>query len=110
MKHDMLHGFNGAGENFLEFDEELIFGGVEFFPLMTHSEVFECWMKRGANGDFVLDLGREYIKTLSPLVLAYEKSKDLELLRLLDYFVLIYQKCLLTFIPIRTEVVRKFNG
>jgi len=110
MNHDMLHGFNGVGENFREFDEQLIFGGVEFFPLMTHSEVFERWMKRNSNGDFVLDLGRAYIKALSPLVIEYGKAKDPEILRLLDYFILIYQKCLLTFIPLSTEIVGKFNG
>ncbi len=110
MNHDMLHGFNGAGENFREFDEQLIFGGVEFFPLMTHSEVFERWMKRDANGDFVLDLGRSYIMALSPLIVEYKKARDPEILRLIDYFVLIYQKCLLTFIPLSNEIVGKFNG
>jgi hypothetical protein len=110
MNHDMLHGFNGVGENFREFDEQLIFGGVEFFPLMTHSEVFERWMKRDSNGDFILDLGRAYITALSPLVVEYGKTKDPEILRLIDYFVLIYQKCLLTVVPLSNEVVGKFNG
>ncbi len=56
MNHDMLHGFNGDPQNFREFDSQLIFGGVEFFPLMAHSEIVERWLKRDGNKDFLLQL------------------------------------------------------
>lgn len=110
LNHDILHGFNWAAENFGQFDEQLVFGGVEFFPLMTHSEVFEQWMQRDANGDFILAIWRFYIDTLAPIAQEYNKTKDPEILKLLDYFVLIYQKCLLTLLPLKNEVALKFNG
>lgn len=109
MNHDILHGFNGDPTNFTEFDEQLIFGGVEFFPIMSHAEICERWLKRDANGDFLISVGRSYVDGLAPLVLEYVRSHNPEILKLIDYFVLIYQKCLLTFLPLRHEVVTDFN-
>lgn len=110
MNHDMLHGFNGEPKYFTEYDEWFIFGGVEFFAVMSHSEIFERWLKRDANGEFLLNMWRAYISHLAPVTDEYKRTKDPELLRLLDYFVFIYQKCLLTLLPLSHEIVLKFNG
>lgn len=109
MNHDILHGFNGLPENFTEFDEQLIFGGIEFFPVMSHAEICEKWLKRDTNGDFLVSVGRGYVEGLAPLVLEYMRSHDPETLKLIDYFVLIYQKCLLTFLWLKHEAVGDFN-
>lgn len=109
MNHDMLHGFSGEPRDFTQFDEQLIFWGVEFFPLMAHSDIVGRWIKRDSNEDFLMDMCRSYIELLRPLAEEYSRTHDEWLLRLLDYFVLIYQKCLLTFLPLHHNIVQKFN-
>lgn len=56
MNHDMLHGFNGEPKYFTDYDEQFIFGGVEFFAVMSHSGIFERWLQRDANGEFLLNM------------------------------------------------------
>lgn len=72
---------------------------------MSHSEIFLQWAQRGANGDFVLFLQRYYISLLEPLAQQYEKTKDQDILALMDYFISIYLKCLLTIVPLNHEIV-----
>ncbi len=110
LTHDILHGLNGEPNRFDGFDTELVFGWIEFFPVMSHSEIFLQWAQRGANGDFVLFLQRYYISLLEPLAQQYEKTKDQDILALMDYFISIYLKCLLTIVPLNHEIVWRFGG
>lgn len=110
LTHDILHGLNGEPNRFDSFDTQLVFGWVEFFPVMSHSEIFLQWVQRDSNGDFVLFLQRYYISLLEPLAQEYDKNKDKDVLKLIDYFISIYIKCLLTIVPLSHEIVWRFGG